>query len=239
MVRTKRKRGWLLAALVGGTCGGCVSPHSLPDVTALPAAARAEGAPADELPPRQAAEACLATGKALEQNGHEAEAAAEYERARQLGSASPLIGRRLAVLYDRLGEDARSLAEYEQTLKHQPRDADLLNDLGYFHYARGHWPEAERCLRQALEINPKLARAWVNLGLTLVKSGQTEAGLEAFGKALPPAEATYNVGVLLAQQGRVEEARALLQRSLSLDPNLGQARQVLAKLEGGAAKSGG
>jgi Tfp pilus assembly protein PilF len=49
---------------------------------------------------------------------------------------------------------------------------------------------------------------------------------------LPPAEATYNVGALLARQGRFEEARTYLHRALTLDTNLQQARLVLTRLDG-------
>jgi Tfp pilus assembly protein PilF len=46
-----------------------------------------------------------------------------------------------------------------------------------------------------------------------------------------PADAHSNVGVLLAQQGKVEEARAELQKAIALDPDSKQARVVLDRLE--------
>jgi hypothetical protein len=46
-----------------------------------------------------------------------------------------------------------------------------------------------------------------------------------------PAEARSNVGVILARQGKHEEARQMLREALALAPELKPAQVVLAKLE--------
>jgi Tfp pilus assembly protein PilF len=216
---------------------GCVSTDGVPgaDATQL-AAPDTRASKPKELPPDQTAELCQAAGEEMEKRGLDADAAAEYEKARQADPRrDPIVRRRLAVLYDRLGDDAHALAEYGKALAAAPHDADLLNDFGYFHYERGDLAEAEKCFRQALEANPKHLRATVNLGLALGKQGRFDESLETFRRVLPASQAYCNVGVLRAQQGKTAEARRDLEEALHLEPGLKQARAVLDHLDNAAS----
>src|SRR5205823_1712687 len=69
-----------------------------------------------ELPPKEAAKACLATAEELQQQGCDREAALLFERARQLDPKQTRICRNLAMLYDRQGDFAKALVEYEKAL---------------------------------------------------------------------------------------------------------------------------
>jgi Tfp pilus assembly protein PilF len=184
-----------------------------------------------ELPPAQAAEVSLATARELDRVGNEAEAIAEYEKARRLNPKLTQVSRRLAVLYDRQGDASRAQAEYRLALDQAPNDADLLNDVGYFHYQRGDWTEAEKCLRQAVARKPDHTRAWGNLGLVLGRQERYPESYEAFVRVMPPGEARANVGILQAQQGQVEEARESLRQALTLAPELRSARAILLRVE--------
>ena len=124
--------------------------------------------------------------------------------------------------------------EFQRAIKAAPRDADLLNDCGYFYYQREDYEQAAKLLGQALAADPKYARAAVNLGLALGKQGQFQASLEAFRRALPDAQAYCNVGVLQAQQGETAEARKTLTEALRLEPGLKQARALLDHLSDAA-----
>ncbi len=184
-----------------------------------------------ELPPDRAAELCLVTAQELEKQGHEAEAILQYEKARQHNPRLTHVCRRLAVLYDRQCDYPKALAEYKLALKLSPRDANLLNDLGYCHYERGDWAEAEEWLREALAIDPSHERAWTNLGLVLAHQERYSDSYEAFAKVVNPAEARSNVGILLAKQGKLDQAKEALRQALTLDPELKPAQVVLARLE--------
>ena len=190
-----------------------------------------------DLPPRQAAEVCLAAAQELEKNGREIDAIAQYEKAREHNPRLTQVSRRLAVLYDRQCDFQRALTEYRQALALAPHDADLLNDLGYCHYQRGDYVEAERWLRQATERNPKHQRAWVNLGLTLAWQGRYPESYDAFAKVVTPAQARANIGIVQAQQQRTAEAVQSLREALREDPDLRPVRAVLAQLEGAPASS--
>jgi Flp pilus assembly protein TadD len=188
--------------------------------------ARVEG----ELPPTKSAELCLNVARELERKGQTAEAIAMYEKARQENPRLP-VAHRLAVLHDRRNEPELARDEYDLALKAAPHDADLLNDVGYFHAGQGEWAEAEHCYRHCLDLQPKHPKAWVNLGVALANLQRYPESCDAFGRVLKLAEANYNVGVLLAHQGKPDQARAYLRHALELDPDLSKAQTVVAYLD--------
>lgn len=175
---------------------------------------------AGELTPTQAAQLCLTAGELLEKNGSVVEAIRQYENARKHDPRTPAVSRRLAVLYDLHGDAARAETEYLRALQQRPRDAELLNDFGYFHYRHNQPQQAEHWLRSAVAVDPNCACAWINLGQVLARQGRAEESYQAFTHVLRPAEAYSNLGVVLAKQGRTAEARQALQQAVKLDPRL-------------------
>ena len=71
--------------------------------------------------------------------------------------------------------------------------------------------EAERELRRALEMDPRMADAWTNLGSLLLRREAFEESMEASRKALELnpkfAMACNNLALALLALGRVDEAR--------------------------------
>lgn len=163
---------------------------------------------------------CIASAQELEDKGHEAEAILLYERARTGNPQATQFSPRLAALYQRQGRYAEALAEYQRAVAAKPKDADLLNDLGFFYLERGNWAEAEKILCHAVAVNPQHTLAWGNLGLTLGYAGRYQESLDAFQKAVPPAQAYANLGMILAQQQKPIEAKEAFQRATQLDPKL-------------------
>jgi Flp pilus assembly protein TadD len=224
--------GWL------GLCGlaGCQTGGTLPGVVGQQAAPLDGSRKSEdrELPPEQASRLCLATAQEMEKSGSEGTAISLYEKARlDDPRKEPQICRRLAILYDRQGNFTKALEEYQKSLQLNPHDADLLNDLGYSYYSRGKLDEAEKALRQALACDGKHARAWVNLGMTLGAQGRYAESLEAFCKAVPPAEAHCNLAFLLTTQKKWAEASQEYHAALGLNPNLVLAQASLEKLQRG------
>ena len=113
--------------------------------------------PAD-LKPSEGAQACLTTADSLAAKGHEVEAVKLLLRARQLDPKQKHLAHRLAVLYDRQGNDKLAMEEYKKALTESPSNAELLNDFGYFYYQRGQWAEAERFFQNALAVSPEHRR---------------------------------------------------------------------------------
>ena len=183
------------------------------------------------LPPAEAAKACVSTADEMAKGGYRKEAILLYERARQLDSGQKHVCRYLAVLYDEEGDDAKALTEYAAALKLTPKDADLLNDFGYYYFSRGDLTKAEHWFRAALAQSPKHERAWVNLGMVLGQAGRYQESYEAFCKVVNPAAANSNVGMLLAKNGQRDDAVRAFQQSLVQDPNLKPPRTALTYFE--------
>jgi Tfp pilus assembly protein PilF len=183
------------------------------------------------LPAAESARLCLATAETMEREEKYPEAIELYEKARQLDhQAGVKATRHLAFIHDRMGNFDRALEEYRRAMKDNPRDAALLNNLGYGYYNRGEWAAAEKQLRKAVDLEPKLASAWINLGMCLAVQGRYEEGLAAFEKAVTKAQAHCNLGYIQATQGKIAEARRNYELALRIEPGSQMAGAALQKL---------
>jgi tetratricopeptide (TPR) repeat protein len=93
-------------------------------------------------------------------------------------------------------------------------------NLGVAYLQLGHLEEAERHLRAALEMDPKMPDAWTNLSSVLLQKGILEESAEASRKALELSEdfamAHNNLAVALLDLDQADEARGHAQRALEL-----------------------
>ncbi len=94
--------------------------------------------------------------------------------------------------------------------------------------------QAEIAFRQALEGDPELADAAVNLGWLLHERGETRAAEAEYRRALAAEPhhptAAYNLGVALEDRGEVEEAREWYLAAIEGDPLLADAYYNLSRL---------
>jgi Tfp pilus assembly protein PilF len=222
---SRRRIGILFGLALGVVQAGCLASPMKGSLAQKPRE------PAT-LPPEESSELCTAVADQMISTGHYAEAVHQLNQVRALNPKAD-VSPRLARLYGRLNKDDLALAEYEKALKAHPKDAALWNDIGYFHYERGNWPEAEKGYRKALEFAPDNQKAWTNLGLALGQQGKYKESLTAFEHSLKPAEARCNLAFVMGTQGKVDEARRLYQEALQMDPGLKLARAALNKLERG------
>lgn len=190
--------------------------------------------PLNEASSNDTAKLCLATADSLAKGGKLPEAIQLYEKARTIDPRQAEVAtRKLALMYDSTGDWDRARMEYDAALKAAPKDADLLQDLGYGYYCRMQWDTAEKYLREALTINPKHAKAMVNLAMTLGQKRDYAQSYETFLKVVPPAHAHCNMAFIFTTQGRREEAKEAYRKALSLEPSLQLAQAALSKLERG------
>lgn len=213
------------ALCVASLVGGCANQGSIEGINPT------RGPRVGDLSANDSARLAVATAQELELVGSYAEAALQYERARDYDPKLEYVCRNLAVLYDLTDHYSKSQDEYIKALKLFPRDAELLNDYGYFNYRRGNLERSEQYLTMATEIDPFLDRAWINLGVTLAEQGRYKESLLAFEQVRPEPEALQNLGTIMARQGLFAEAKEALEEAIRLDPNLEEAKQVLANIE--------
>jgi len=85
----------------------------------------------------------------------------------------------------------------------------------------GHMAEAERELRQALEMEEAMPDAWANLGSCLLQQDRLEESVEASRRAVELREdfavAHNNLAVALVDLGQADQAREHAQRAMQLD----------------------
>lgn len=81
------------------------------------------------------------------------------------------------------GRMADAIKAYGEALNVNPRNALVLNWLGYAFYRNRQYEDAIATLRRALEVQPKYPEASYNLALALWKDGQREAAAEALKTA--------------------------------------------------------
>jgi Flp pilus assembly protein TadD len=173
-------------------------------------------------------------GVALEREGQDQQAAAEFRTALELhpGCTECLVN--LALVVGKLGRLDESRALFEQALarRNGAEDPRCLNGLGAVLQRAGDLEAAERQLRRAVELAPEFAEAHHNLGVVYGLSGRLDAARAELEQALDLAPdyamAEENLGVILHRLGDLEGAAQRLERAVELRPESPQAHFRLA-----------
>ncbi|WP_269532435.1 glycosyltransferase family 41 protein [Chitinimonas sp. BJYL2] len=139
------------------------------------------------------------------------------------GNAEPLLQRAQACAD--LGSAALDQIRALQQQKQQGQRADALLEQGNRHYQQGQTEQARYCYAQALQLAPRHAHAWTNMGLLLHGAGLLAQAQAAYEQALQCndqlAVVHNNYGILLQQLGQMRRAEAHYQRALSLQRDYG------------------
>src|SRR5206468_2396569 len=143
-----------------------------------------------ELNPNQAG-ARFSLGLAYQEKGDPDTANATYRKGIELDGKDPRLLNNLAWLLVDRGrnlDEALTLAKKANELS--PGSAAILDTLGWVHYTRGAYAEAEPVVRKAVELAPDNATT------------------------------QYHAGMIYYRVGRKDDATFALRRSLQLDPKL-------------------
>lgn len=132
------------------------------------------------------------------------------------------------------GRLAEAEAIYVDLLRAQREHVDALHYLGVLRQQLGHHDHALELLRRALELAPRNAEAWNNLG-NIRLAGQDLTGAEAAylsATQFKPefAAAWFNLGNLYRRMQRREEAVRVYRRVLELNPRFPGAYEKIALL---------
>jgi tetratricopeptide (TPR) repeat protein len=133
---------------------------------------------------------------------------------------------------DRLG--GLQLAEnlYRQAVTANPNHAGALNDLGLCLARQGKLDESIQVIEKATTIQPEKSLYRNNAATVLVEMRQDQRALAHLASAHGPALANYNMGQLLVQRGRSEDAAGYFTAALQIDPTMQAAQAALANLQG-------
>ncbi|MBI4483651.1 MAG: tetratricopeptide repeat protein [Acidobacteria bacterium] len=85
---------------------------------------------------------------------------------------------------------------------------------------------------RAVQLDPRFADAWNNLGTIYYKSGDLKRAEQCYRKAIAcdpdHREAHYNLGNITDESGRLDQAMKFLERALEIDPTFADAHFNLA-----------
>jgi tetratricopeptide (TPR) repeat protein len=175
-------------------------------------------------------------GFALFQQGKSQDAMVALEKAVAADPKHWKSHNNLALAAIDLGEFETAEAHYRESLAIQPQPA-IYNDLGVVLERQGLSDEATRAYRKAIELDPKSASAQFNLGASLARSQEFVEAERRFRRALalqPDARTYTALAVVVSQQGRADEAVALLKKALEADATYAPARDRLAEILAGS-----
>jgi tetratricopeptide (TPR) repeat protein len=155
-----------------------------------------------------------------------------YQQALALDTNCLTAYEALAHLYESMGDQDRAVATYQKVLKTHPKEAGLWYDLGMCYSRHKQWDQAVANLSKAVELDPENRPYSHTLGFCLARAGRFDDSLACFQRVDGPAKAHYNLARMLEHLNQTELCKQHLQIAVQADPNLAEAQQLLAQLNG-------
>lgn len=148
-----------------------------------------------ERPPSERRERTPPVAAPRDDVGRTAEAAPDAGLARRLN--------REGIALINAGRPGQAIAPLERAASLQPRDAEILGNLGYAYMLVGEHDAASRHFTRALDYAPNRSATWLNLGQTYAELGQRERAVDAVvtGYRHSTRKATVRSALLAAATG--------------------------------------
>jgi len=173
---------------------------------------------------KEAADAEIARGNALEDSGDFVAALACYEEAIRCAPTYARAHMNVGNALQKLGRLDDAVAAMREATRYTPDFAPARFNLGALLAQSGDYAAAEHQLREALELEPAMADAAVVLADVLGSTGrasQAEAQLQNALNIQPRhAGAALNLGLLYLEQERFDIAESTLLHAKTIDPAL-------------------
>ncbi len=182
------------------------------------------------LRPKQDAESnerVLSMARLMERQAKYDEAQKLYQKSLDRDPKNSTAWHRMGCLAVRRGDQKEALVYFARAAQFGTESVELLNDIGYALYLQNELAPAEEKLRQALKQNPQYAEARNNLGLVLAEQKRFDEALAEFRKAGDEASAHSNLAFVQTKVGALDEAEKNYHRALELNPKQVQAGQAL------------
>ena len=122
----------------------------------------------------------LKRARQAEEQNRPDDAVRYYKQVLQKYPSDVFAHRRLAALADKRRDFRTSEYHYQLAAQHDPRNPDLLNDIGYSYLLQKRYKECERTLNAVLALKPTHTRALGNLGRLYVETGNYDGAQAVF-----------------------------------------------------------
>lgn len=117
-----------------------------------------------------------------------------------------------------------------KALRHAPDSSEALHALGQFYASQERWPDAVDTLNKAMLAAPSEKLCRYHLAVALVHVGDINGAMPHFIRTVGDAEAHYNVGLILRDQGKLKDAEQQFLLAVTKKPELHQAQYWLDEL---------
>jgi protein O-mannosyl-transferase len=181
-------------------------------------------------------DARVGLGSVAESEGDYMEAMDDYRAARSAAPDNPMPPWRIALLDRHTNNLAEARVEFAEAARNLPDPSPAYEQLGEIELGEGRLQQAVDQFKLALDHNPDLVDAHVNLAaaylglpsMMVAAQAECEAAL-----AIDPYNLTAcnNMGITLAMQGQKDRAAEFFNRALKINPDFKSARDNLAKLK--------
>jgi tetratricopeptide (TPR) repeat protein len=116
-----------------------------------------------------------------------------------------------------------------KSVEMEPKNKDAWYCLGRAYYTQSRLAEARKAFLTVLDLDPRDVKAESNLGLIFESEAKPDEAIKAYREAItwqqanphPNEQPLVNLGSLLTQQGRIEEAIPYLEKAAALAQNSG------------------
>jgi tetratricopeptide (TPR) repeat protein len=128
------------------------------------------------------------------------------------------------------GDTKKAIALYQEALESNPEEPLLYYKLSRALDKSSDIDGERAALQRAIQLNPNLAEAQIQLGFLAARGGDARAAEEYFRAAIKssPSQvvAWINLGATLASEAKWDDAKQAVGRALELDPDNAQARSL-------------
>lgn len=164
--------------------------------------------------------------------GQDDEALAGYEHYLRVDPKNAWVHYQAGEIHLDRGARERAAEYFQQALAIDPKVAAARVALGAMAITRGDPATAEREIRAALATNPEVRLAHFNLGVLAESQGDADGALAAYRREFAQHDdaykAVFNAARILLQR-KSPEARALLERAVSLNARFAEGHFYLAR----------
>ncbi|MBI4825474.1 MAG: tetratricopeptide repeat protein [Nitrospirae bacterium] len=133
----------------------------------------------------------------------------------------PMAYTNRGIAYDRAGDVQKALADYDRSIKIDPKYVKPYNNRGVLYVSMKKYDEAMKDYNRAIELDPKLAQAYSNRGVAYGILGDYEKAIQDCSKAIEVnpgiPDYYYNRGIAYGVLKRYDEALKDFSMALKLN----------------------
>lgn len=173
----------------------------------------------------------VARARLYTMTGRYDEAVRAARQALGLGTASDDAYIALASAYAAAGDPPAAEAAYLEAIARNPGSWEWAHRLGLFYYTQGQYEDALASWTRVVQLVPRFARAYSNIGAAYLALGQSDSASVLFERSAalyPSPQALSNLAAIYYYDERYAEAARATRRALDLDDNNHEVWNTLA-----------